>query len=238
MPIDVVDYRIKDAAYFKDEGRGLLARLRTPSWEKFFDTSVQSILGQGGTIMDIGGGLRIDPKRRDRFDPRNYERYKILLAQPNVSFKTTDYTDQYGPDFVEDIHHLSFRDGSVDGLFCMAVLEHVYDPKKAAGEIVRVLRKGGLGLIYVPFLYRYHAHQKDYKDYFRYSRDGIAYLFRECESVTICPVRGLFETLLRFTPLHMLLPFRLFARFLDQATARMRKVSEKQTSGYHVLIRK
>jgi ubiquinone/menaquinone biosynthesis C-methylase UbiE len=139
---------------------------------------------------------------------------------------------------VEDIHQLSFKPDTFDAVFCIAVLEHVYDPKKAAEEIVRVLKPGGAAFVYVPFLYRYHAHASDYNDYFRYTKDGIAYLFRGCRHIEVCPVGGLFESLLKTTPLYRLGICRILARLLDESTARMRRIGTVQTSGYHVYIEK
>lgn len=239
MNVDTADYEIPEATLHSlHDGRGFLQRLRIPAWEKFYEDSALAIFEKGGRVVDIGGGLRIDERRGNRLNKRNKTLFQKYMNAPKVDFKITDYTDKYQPDFVEDIHELSFENDSVDGLFCIAVLEHVYDPKKAAEEIVRVLKKGGKAMIYVPFLYRYHAHQSDYKDYFRYTKDGIAYLFRGCERVTICPVRGVFESLLKITPLDRFTPLRMFVRAFDQTFSSLRKVSEKQTSGYHIVIQK
>lgn len=189
--------------------------------------------------MDIGGGLRIDAARGDRADPKRVAAFGTYLQDPSLQYKVTDYTDKYHPDYTEDIHRLSFADSSIDGLFCLAVLEHVYDPKKAAEELVRVLKPGAQALIYVPYIYRYHANlTEDYKDYYRYSKDGLAYLFRECSSITLCPVRGIFESLLRFTPLHTIPGLAALLRMVDWSSAKMKTISSRQTSGYFVLITK
>ena len=215
------------------------ATLKKPFWDAFADETTREIFERGGLIIDIGGGLRIDPNRGAKVNPQHREQFFAYLQDPNVQYRVTGYTDKYHPDLIEDIHRLSFADGSVDGLFCLAVLEHVYDPKRAAEEVVRVLKKGGIALLYLPFIYRYHANStEEYRDYYRYSKDGISYLFRGCSELEICPVRGLFETLLRFTPLHSLSPLRSALRILDWGTERMRRLSERQTSGYFVRIRK
>jgi SAM-dependent methyltransferase len=210
-------------------------QLRTPHWTSFFDASVHRIFQAGGDIVDLGGGLRLDGARGDREDPRARALFSHYLRDPRVHLTITDYTDQYHPDRTEVVHNLSFTSGNLDGVFCLAVLEHVYDPKRAAEEIVRVLKPGGQALIYVPFLYRYHAVvTDDYYDYFRASKDGLAYLFRDASKVTLCPVRGLFETLLRFTPLHQLPGLPQLCRALDWGPTRMRDISTKQTSGYFI----
>lgn len=232
-----MDFSFRQAVLLKP-GAGLPQR-GGAFWNAYAERAATDIFERGGLILDIGGGMRIDPKRGDRVNPRHSRLFSSYLTKAGVQYRVTDYTDTYHPDFVEDLHRLSFTDASVDGLFCIAVLEHVYDPKKAAEEIVRVLRPGGIALLYAPFLYRYHATvTKDYKDYFRYSKDGIAYLFRACSSVEICPVRGLFESLLRFTPLHRIGLLRSALRWVDWSTEKMRRISERQTSGYFIRITK
>ena len=237
MPLDIPDFKILPAVMRRPAS--LADALKGPFWHRFLTETALQIFTAGGLVIDIGGGLRLDAKRGDRMNPDHLKQFGRFLSDPAVQYRVTDYTDRYHPDFVEDIHRLSFADASVDGLFCLAVLEHVYDPKRACEEITRVLKPGGRGLLYVPFLYRYHAQTtQDYRDYFRYSKDGIAYLFRGCREIEICPVRGLFESLLRSTPLHRIGLLRWLLRCLDWGTARMRRISEVQTSGYFIRIQK
>lgn len=237
MPADIVDFTVPEA--LMHSGRISLRSLRRPFWERFFDAAAAEIFTQGTFILDIGGGLRIDASRGNHFDSARQKKLLPYLQDPKIQYRITDYTAKYRPDFVEDLHHLSFADDSVDGLFCLAVLEHVYDPKKAAEEIVRVLKQGSHALLYVPFVYRYHATvTEDYRDYYRFSKDGIAYLFRMCSKVEICPVRGIFESLASFTPLRNIGVLNILLRSIDWGTSPMRRISERQTSGYFVRIRK
>lgn len=235
MPVDTIDYSFPEPV-IRGSARWFVHRVFYPEWEKFLFEHVDTIFRIGGFITDIGGGLRIDASRSNRVNLRSEKFFRHYLSDPNVRYRITDYTDQYHPDFVEDIHRLTFPDSSQDAVICMAVLEHVYDPKRAAEEIVRVLKPGGRAFIYVPFIYRYHAHAQDYRDYFRYSKDGIAYLFRTCRSIELCPVRGLFESLLRFLPLCRIALFNYLARSLDESLPVLRRIGQRQTSGYFVSI--
>jgi SAM-dependent methyltransferase len=232
-----VDTFVKDVTIYQNP-LSLVQHLKTPYWEKYMDERVSEIFMTGGKIIDIGGGLRIDKSRCDREDPGRIKRFGHFLEDENVDYKVTDYTDEYHPDFVEDIHNLSFESDSIDGLFCIATLEHVYDPIKATSEIVRVLKPGGKAFVYAPYIYRYHAHRRDYRDYYRFSKDGWGYMFRDCSNVEVCPVRGLFESLIRFTPLHLVPGMSRFGRLLDSSCGKMRSISEVQTSGYNVFITK
>lgn len=87
-------------------------------------------------------------------------------------------------------------DGRYDAVIALSILEHVYDPFAAAANIRRLLKKGGTAFIYVPFLFRYHAPpDREFHDYFRFSRDGVACLFKEFSDVTVYPVRGRYSTI-------------------------------------------
>jgi len=233
-----VDTHIKEPELYNPKRRGMLAHLRKPYWNIFFEDRITEIFKAGGLIVDIGGGLRVAQSRGNRFIEKQKKVFEKYLSDPKVQYKVTDYTDKYSPDFVEDIHNLSFKDESIDGMLCIALLEHVYDPKKATEEIYRVLKKGGKAFLYAPFIYRYHAHSQDYRDYFRYSKDGWGYLLRNFSKVEVCPVRGLFESLLKFTPLYGVKPLKLLCRSLDFSCKKMREVSQRQTSGYNVYVEK
>ena len=78
-----------------------------------------------------------------------------------------------------------------DVIICLAVLEHVHNPFIAIQNIKKMLNHNGIIFGYVPFLYHYHAPQDLYfQDYYRYSKDGLAYLLKDFKDVKIYPVRG------------------------------------------------
>ncbi|MFN0007667.1 MAG: class I SAM-dependent methyltransferase [Planctomycetota bacterium] len=70
---------------------------------------------------------------------------------------TLDFAAGPGTDVVGDVHRLPFRDGSLDLVFATGLFEHVADERAVIAEIHRVLRKGGLVHVEVPFLEQYHA---------------------------------------------------------------------------------
>ncbi|MDP9005195.1 MAG: class I SAM-dependent methyltransferase [Verrucomicrobiota bacterium] len=59
-------------------------------------------------------------------------------------------------DVVGDAHHLPFRDNVFDRVFAFNVFEHLTDPKKAAEEILRVLKPGGAVAVHTAFLQALH----------------------------------------------------------------------------------
>ena len=61
-----------------------------------------------------------------------------------------------------------------DVIFSNNVFEHLKEPWAAAEECVRITKKGGLIIHIAPFSWRYHP---DPVDYYRYSHDGLKFLF-------------------------------------------------------------
>lgn len=207
-----------------------------PFWGEYIKTRATEILNTGGTVVDLGGGLRIDDTKSNDATSKLKDVLLPLTKQDGITFITTDYTDKYNPDQVEDVHNLSFEDESIDALFCIAMLEHVYDPKLACAEMMRTLKPGGKIFYYAPWMYLYHAHGSDYYDYFRYSKDGIAYLFKDANHIELCPVRGALETLLYYTPLGSFKPLQWLLRIIDWKL--LKNASQRQASGYFAVITK
>lgn len=103
---------------------------------------------------------------------------------------------------------LPFADESFDGVCTEQVLEHVFDARAVAQELLRVTRSGGLIYTAVPFFYPYHASPKDYS---RWTVDGIRALFSGHEAagsgILIGPVSGFLVAISAF--LAMLFSFGL-----------------------------
>ena len=73
------------------------------------------------------------------------------------------------------------QDNFYDLVYSHQVLEHIPRPWKAAGEIVRVLRPGGLG-IHTTCAFNPRHGAPHFKDYYRFLVDGLVELF---EGVTV-----------------------------------------------------
>ncbi len=87
--------------------------------------------------------------------------------------------DIYGSDVVTliaDAHAMPFAAGSFDGVWIQAVLEHVLDPVRVVGEIVRVLAPEGVVFADTPFLWPVHEAAYDYT---RWTPGGHRWLFRD-----------------------------------------------------------
>jgi len=103
-----------------------------------------------------------------------------------------DIERAHGVDVVSDAHALAFRDQAFDVVLATEVLEHLPEPQRAVDEMWRVLRPGGTMLLTTRFLFPLHDAPGDY---YRYTRYGLAHLFRKFERVEILEDTDAMETL-------------------------------------------
>lgn len=200
-------------------------------WDLFSDEKIRRIFTEKRRIIDIGGGLRIDRKRNNRFN-EGAAAWMLPLAA-KTEYLILDKVADYHPDIVGDIHALPFPDASEEAIICIAVLEHVENPMRAMDEIYRVLKPGGFAFIYVPFLYYYHAYPGYYGDYWRFTKDTLELFGKRFSSCEIAPVRGALETWIKLSPLGRYKAFCSIAFLLDRLTGKLRS---SQVSGYNVFL--
>ncbi len=132
-------------------------------------------------VLDIGLSSR---EKISIFDPGKIETTDINQGEPPV-------------DIIDDICAPSrLQCERYDGVVCMSVLEHVYDPFAAIAEIYKLLKPGGILLLHLPFLFRYHAPRDlSFPDCYRFSRDGLAWLLRDFSTVTLYSIRGPYSSI-------------------------------------------
>jgi SAM-dependent methyltransferase len=200
--------------------------------DSLFRRKIIKIFCEKKNIIDIGGGLRISKDKGNRFQP---DRQWIVPYAKKVNYQVLDPVPDFNPDIIGDIHQLPLKNNSVEALICMAVLEHVKDPVKACREMHRVLEPGGYCLVYLPFLYYYHAEKGYYHDYWRFTHDSFALLFKDFSRIEYAGLDGAIETWLRISPLGKSAFLRTAARCLDRA---FHKSESNQTSGYNIFLTK
>jgi SAM-dependent methyltransferase len=115
-------------------------------------------LAPGSRRLNLGAGFRASPE----------------------GFVGVDRADYPGIGLRADLGRLPLPDGSVDGILCEMVLEHVPDARGAIREFLRVLRPGGRLYVAVPFLWPYHASPDDY---WRWTTTGVEREFSAFETV-------------------------------------------------------
>jgi len=133
-------------------------------------------------ILDVGAGMRDHlgalGDRVETLDLNDFGDYPDILGDVCSPF----------PDWME---------ARYDAVIALAILEHVYDPAAAVANFRSSLKPGGKLFLYVPWMWRYHA-PRDlmFQDYQRLSRDGMAYLLRDFDAVTLYPLRGKYSAIL------------------------------------------
>ncbi len=85
-------------------------------------------------------------------------------------------------DLVADAHHIPFADNSFDGVYSLAVLEHVTSPHEVVAEMIRVLKPGGYLYSEVPFMFFFHGYPSDYT---RVTQEGMKLMFSGLEDVEV-----------------------------------------------------
>jgi len=96
-------------------------------------------------------------------------------------------------DLIGTAYAIPAPDASFDSAICTFVLEHLEEPEQALRECNRVLKPGGVAIYSVPFIW--HLHEEP-RDFFRFSRYGLAYLFGKAgfEVIEIKALSGFWVT--------------------------------------------
>jgi SAM-dependent methyltransferase len=78
-------------------------------------------------------------------------------------------------DIIAPAYDIPVEDESFDCALCTAVLEHLEEPSKAIAECSRILKSGGIAVYTAPFIFNLH---EEPRDFYRFSKYGLAYLFK------------------------------------------------------------
>jgi SAM-dependent methyltransferase len=81
---------------------------------------------------------------------------------PGEAFVGCDLRAGRGVDRVEDLSFLSIADAAAQTIVCVETLEHVFEARRAVGEMLRVLAPGGAILLAAPLDFHIHGHPSDY----------------------------------------------------------------------------
>lgn len=81
-----------------------------------------------------------------------------------------------GVDVISDAHSLSFRSEKFEAVILENILEHTVNPVQVVKESFRVLKKGGIIFVELPFLYEFHNSPSDYC---RFTLPGIEMLLKD-----------------------------------------------------------
>ncbi len=108
------------------------------------------------------------------------------------NFMNVDYFPMKGVSLCSDVHHLPFRENSVDAVQCMQLSEHVKDPRRMVLEIYKALKPDGEVFLTVPFMYPYHEAPIDLS---RWTKEGFKSLMKEFTPIQVGVLGGPTATL-------------------------------------------
>lgn len=136
-----------------------------------------------GVVIDLGGGGV--PSYLEQMEVRGV-------------FLNMDRAVEVRPSVVGNLEKsVPIANESVDSVILFNTLEHVYDVKRVAEEMHRILKPHGVALIYSPFIFPYHTHKfetSEIQDYFRLSEAALRRLFLDAgfSKLDIEPMGGIF----------------------------------------------
>ncbi len=133
----------------------LVARLSRRGIDSFVELGLSGVEGR---ILNLGCGRR-NAARGDR------------VREIGVDIRPHPAAHARG-----DAHRLPFADDSFDAVVSMEVLEHLHSPERVVDEVQRVLKPGGRLVLTTRFIFHIHGAPIDY---YRYTRYGLEYLFRD-----------------------------------------------------------
>ena len=193
--------------------------------QKDFRDRVLNEIDLNDHILDIGMAMR--------------DKHKKIKSKILETLEVNDFGDY--PDIICDIcSDISGLENKYNKIICLAILEHVYDPFSAVANLKKMLKNDGVIYGYVPYLYHYHApNDLKFQDYFRFSKDALAYLFKDFNNVELFPIRGRIST-----PLNILFAgrWKKYAEktsiniFLDKFVSDEKNT--KQCSGFNFIVKK
>jgi SAM-dependent methyltransferase len=135
-----------------------------------------------GSLIDIGCGAK---PYRETLAP-------FVTQHVGVDHEATTHgksnIDHFGTAYDIPVGSEAF-----DCALCTAVLEHLEEPELALRECHRVLKRGGVAVYSVPFIW--HLHEEP-RDFYRYSKHGLKYLFEKVgfEIIEIKALSGFWVT--------------------------------------------
>jgi SAM-dependent methyltransferase len=103
-----------------------------------------------------------------------------------------DFTRKKGVNVLADAHALPFQSSYFSMALSTEMLEHVKDPQRVVDEIARVLQPGGKLILTTRFVFPIHEAPFDF---FRFTKYGLAHIFRKWMNVEIKTDTASFETI-------------------------------------------
>jgi len=160
-----------------------------------------------GIVLDIGG------RDRGRFKKPKDKVEKWIFV---------DIEEKHNPDIVLDVTDMNkIKNESIDVINAIELFEHVENPEKGLKECRRVLKKNGVMILSIPFLYPIHADPYDFqrwtKDKWKKNLKEVGFKIEKFEIIGryFTVLADTIKTLIKSMPKFLKLFFYLFYPLLD-----------------------
>jgi SAM-dependent methyltransferase len=118
-----------------------------------------------GRLADIGCGSK----------PYKSIASKYFTEHVGIDHAVTAH-DKSEINIESDAYSIPVESESFETVLCTDVLEHLEEPDKAIQEAYRILKNDGIAIYTVPLIW--HLHEEP-RDFYRYTRYGLKYLFEK-----------------------------------------------------------
>jgi ubiquinone/menaquinone biosynthesis C-methylase UbiE len=126
-----------------------------------------------GNVLDVGCG---QSPYKHLLNTGQTKYFGIDIVDANkFDYTNTDITPFNGED-------IPFENEKFSGVICTEVLEHVQKYQKLVDEMYRVMKKGGVAIVTIPWSARYHYIPYDF---FRYTPSSLKTMFNQFSEVKI-----------------------------------------------------
>lgn len=169
------------------------------------------ILAKKECVVDIGAGAPFNKKLK---------KYQQMFLGRYYSLDVRYHSDL---DIIADAQNLPIKPFSIDGIICANLIYLVPEPRKVVNQIYEVLKEDGMAFFSIPFLFPYHGKSNE-NDYYRFTKDGIIYIFRDFRKIKIQPIGSYLDVTLNF-----LTGFKFRYGFLTKYIEYLSKILEKIT---------
>ena len=133
-----------------------------------------------GTLVDLGCGTA------------PYKDFFLQYADKYIGVDWTNTLHNSKIDIISNLNEkIELPENYADTIISISVMEHLCEPQIFLNESYRILKKGGIIILQVPFMW--WIHEAPY-DYFRFTSYGLKYIFEKAgyKDIHIQPTTGFF----------------------------------------------
>ena len=130
---------------------------RMSNYRDILEAYLKTLDIKADRVLDVGGAALPVKGRVKSFDVKEYD----ILDLPNYDLN----------------YRFTLTKQSVDIVFCLEVMEYIFNPFIAIENLGRLLVDGGI--LYITFQFLYPVHNPKEADYMRYTKQGAIKLLNE-----------------------------------------------------------